>query len=135
MARYMRIGSASFGGTPLPLPVSLRLSRRVEPQPAVGDSHTFAASVETAAPMLTADLRLRDTASAEALTPGEKADLSFTIRSTEAGRPSRNVTLTGAVLVGVELNYEQTDPASATLRFVAESDDGLTDCFSAGDAS
>lgn len=135
MPRYTRIRSVSFDSTPLALPVSLRLSRRCEPQTAGGDDDTFVTSVQTTQPMLTAELRTRDTATAENLSLGRRGELSFTVQAAEQGGAWRNVALAGAVLVAVELTYEQTASALATLRFVAEAESGNTDPFSAGDAS
>jgi hypothetical protein len=133
MARTTRIESVAFGAAPLPLPVSVRLSRRAEPRPAIADEDAFAASVELGPPVLSAEVRLRDTSAAEGLSLGQQDDLTFTVQSAEAGTAGRNVTLSGAVLVAVELSYEQTDVAAATLRFVAESATG-SDPFAAGDA-
>ena len=134
MDRYVRIQSVTFGETSLPLPVSVRLSRHSEAKAAAGDNDAFATSVEISQPTVIAEVRLRATAPAEGLTLGQQADLSFTVAPTRSGCPGRTVTLSGAVLVTVELSYKQSDMATALLRFVAEADDGNQDPFSAGDA-
>ncbi len=133
MGRYTRIGSVEFDSSPLPLPVSVRVSRRAEPLPASGDNHAFATSVETATPVFSAEVRIRDTSAAEQLDLGQRGDLGFTVRAAEQDKPHRRVTLKGAVLLAVELAYEQTEAADATLRFVAEAETGSQEPFSAGD--
>jgi len=77
------------------------------------------------------EVRLRDTAAAEALSLGQQANLSFTVAAADSASASRTVTVSGAVLMAVELAYEQATLATATLRFVAEAPDGITDPFSA----
>ena len=134
MERYQRITSVAFDQTALPLPLSVRLSRRAEPQPAAGDSDGFATSVQLGCPLIVAEVRIRGTAAAEGLSLGARGTLALTIAPTGGGQPSRTVTLIGAILTAIELSYEQTSMASATLRFVAEADDGDTDPFSAEEA-
>jgi len=131
--RYLSIKTASFAGAPLPLPVSLRLSRSAEPQPAAGDGDVYTTSVELGTRRLTAELAIRDTAAAEALSLGQAGDLACTIASTKSGSADRSITLTGAVLAAIELSYQQSAMATATLRFVAEAGDGGQDPFSAED--
>ena len=113
MSRYVGIASAAFDGIALPLPLSVRLSRQCQTSPAGGDGDLFATSVQIARPALAVEVRIRDTAVAEGLSLGRHGVLSFTV--------------TGAVLASVELSYEQIIPATATLRFVVQADDGLTD--------
>jgi hypothetical protein len=134
MERHLGISSVSFGQTALPLPLSLRVSRQAQVAPAGGDADVYATSVQLARPTIAAEARIRDTAAAEGLSLGQKADLSFTIASTQGNSPGRRVTLNGAVLVAIELAYEQSSPATATLRFVAEAQDGQTDPFAAEEA-
>ena len=132
--RYLSIKRACFDGNGLPLPVSLRLSRWAEPKPAASDGDVYATSVELAAPRLTAELTIRGTAVAEALWLGQEGDLACTIAAAKSGSADRDITLAGAVLVAIELSYQQSAMATATLRFVAEADDGMQDPFSAEDA-
>ncbi len=51
------------------------------------------------------------------------------------GAAPRRIVLTGAVLTAVELTYEQSSMATATLRFVAEATDGQQEPFLAEDVS
>ena len=131
MGRYVRIQSVTFGQTELLLPLSVRLSRHSEASPARSDNDLFATSIEIVQPALVAEVRIRDTAVAEDLSLGQQGDLSFTVCSTTSGGSSRVVELSDAVLVSVELAYEQSAMATALLRFVAESDDGAQEPFSA----
>jgi hypothetical protein len=134
MHRYGRIECMSFGQTALPLPLSVRIGRVADVAPARGQNDAFATSVQMTAPRLTAEVRIRGTAVAEALTPGEQDTLTFTIAPTESGQSGRSVALAGAVLTAVELAYEQAGLATAVLRFVAEADPGTVSPFSAEDA-
>ena len=134
MGRYTNIESASFGQTALSLPLSVRLSRQCRPNPARGDNDVFDTNVEISDVCIVAEVRLRDTAVAEGLLLGQQDTLSAIIAPAETGESSRTVTLTGAVLVAVELSYEQTAMATALLRFTAESSDGQTDPFGAEDS-
>jgi len=134
MGRYTDIHSVSFAGSVLPLPLSARIVRKVEISPAGGEE-AFATSVQTAEAAVTAEVRIRDTAAAEALSLGEQGELVLTIGASESGQAGRAVTLAGAVLSAVELAYEQSSMASAVLRFVAEAAGGGSDPFSAEDES
>ena len=131
MDRYQRITSVTFGALSLPLPLSARLSRKAEPQTARADNDLFATSVQLSAPQMMAEVRIRGTAAAEALSLGQRGTLAITVSPTEAGKASRTIRLAGAVLTAVELAYEQASMAAATLRFAAEADNGGTDPFSA----
>ena len=133
MSRYANIETVTFDQTSLPLPLSVRLSRKVEPKGAGGDGDLFATSIEISRPLLTAELRLRQTAVAESLSLGQQGDLLLVVSSTRDGSPPRQVTLSGAVLIAVELTYEQSAMATAVLRFVAEAADGQQEPFSAED--
>jgi hypothetical protein len=128
--RYVCIKSLVFDDSPLPLPLSVRLSRQGQTSPAGGDGDLFATSVQIARPVLAVEVRIRDTSASENLTLGRRGTLSFVVAAA-SGAGSRRVTITGAVLAAVELSYEQIAPAVATLRFVAEADDGLTDPMAA----
>ncbi|HPK71953.1 MAG TPA: hypothetical protein PLN93_08430 [Vicinamibacterales bacterium] len=77
---------------------------------------------------------MRGTAAAEALSPGQIGTLTFVVGPAAAGQAPRRVTLAGAVLTGADVAYEQAGFAEATLRFVAEAADGLTDPHAAEDA-
>ncbi len=133
MERYGRIQSVTFGQTPLPLPLSVRVSRRAEPMPAAGQEAAFATSVQIDAPVITAEVRLRGIAVPEGLSLGQRDTLSIVIDPTRAGQAGRSIMLAGAVLVAVETVYEQTAMAAATLRFVAEADQPDSDPFAAED--
>jgi hypothetical protein len=128
MSRYVGIEELTFGGAALPLPLSLHLSRQVAALPAGGDNDFFATSVQLSRPTLMAEARIRDTAAAEGLSLGRREDLSFTVAASD-GQQRRRITLAGAVLIAVELHYEQAAVAAATLRFLAEADDGGDDPF------
>ncbi len=134
MGRYYRIQAASFGDTDLPLVVSARVSRQAEPLPAAGSDHRFATSVQLRPAGVAVELRLRATRVAEGLTVGDRAELRFTAMPADASSPMRQVTVAGAVVTAVEIGYAQNAPAVATLRFAAESADGLTDPAAAEDA-
>ncbi|HOG29192.1 MAG TPA: hypothetical protein PLT35_07920 [Vicinamibacterales bacterium] len=134
MNRYTRIQSVTFDGVDLPLPLQVRVSRRCEPQAAAGDGDAFVTSVQCSRPVLAAEVRLRGTAAAEALSPGQIGTLTFVVGPAAAGQAPRRVTLAGAVLTGADVAYEQAGFAEATLRFVAEAADGLTDPHAAEDA-
>lgn len=131
MDRYANIETLTFGQTSLPLPLSVKLSRQVDPAPAASDSDVFATSVEISRASLAAEVRLRGTAAAEGLSLGQQDDLVLTVAATASGDLPRTITLSGAVLVAVELSYEQSAMAVATLRFVAEAADGSQEPFSA----
>ena len=133
MSRYAGIQAASFGSTALPLPISLRLARKAEPLRAAGDNDGFETSLQLGPASLTAELRIRGTATAEALAVGSQNTISVTIAPSTGTQAARTVTLAGAVLLAVELNYEQGKTASATLRFAAEAPNGNVDPFSAED--
>ena len=131
MGRYTRIQSIIFGQTPLPLPLSVRLSRRAEALSAGGDDDAFATSVQIGRPVVLADVRIRGTATAEELSLGQIETLSFTVAPAESGQSARQITLAQAVLVAIELIYEQATMTVARLQFVAEAQVGTTDPFSA----
>jgi len=131
MSRYRQIQSVSFGETSLPLPMSVRLSRRAETAPAVADNEAFATSVQILPAAIVAEVRIRGTAVAEALELGQQATLGFTVAPAQSDAPSRSVTITGAILSDVELEYDQASMATARLRFVAEASDGSTNPYTA----
>jgi hypothetical protein len=134
MARYGHIESVTFGQTALPLPLMVRVERRAEAIPAAGQDGEFATSVQMGGTSIAAEVRIRDTAVAESLSLGEQDNLSFTIAPSGPDQNGRSITLTGAVLVAVELTYDQSSMAVASLRFVAEASNSTTDPFSAEDS-
>ena len=131
MERYGAIENATFGETDLPLPISVRLLRRAQAQPAAGDSDAFQTSIQLDPPATCVEVRIRDTAVAESLSLGQVDALSVQLGPTRSGQSRRTVSITNAVLTGIELQYEQNAPASAKLSFVAETTDGSIDPFSA----
>jgi len=135
MERYSGIQSVTFGQTTLPLPVSIRVSRQAEPKPAGRDSDAFTSSVELGRGALGIEVRIRDTSAAEGLWPGQTGALSFQLGPTRSGQSPRSISISSAVLVSIELEYEQTGPTGACLSFLAESEDGQTDPFSAQEPS
>ncbi len=135
MARYTAIQSVGFGGVTLSLPLSVRITRKAAAAPISGDDDAFATSVQTAPTTILTEVRTRDVAAADALTPGQQATLTLTSGPTESSQAGRVITLTGAILTAVELNYDQSAMAAAILYFVAEAADGNTDPFTAEDES
>jgi len=131
MERYGTIASVTFGQISLPLPISVRLRRRAEPQPASGDGDAFTTSVQLDRRLIGVEVRIRGTAAAEDLSLGQKAPLSIQLSPTRSGQAGRTVSISDAVLTGIELQYEQTAPATAKLDFLAEATDGNTDPFAA----
>ncbi len=134
MNRFGRIASATFGATNLPLPLSVKLSRRAEANSIGGDNDAFVTSVQLAGTSMAAELRIRGTAVAEGLSLGQQATLTCTLTPASSGQSGRTITLSGAVLVGIDLDYEQTSMATATLRFLAESAGADSDPFAAEDS-
>jgi hypothetical protein len=131
MPRIDSITQASFDGVPVALVLSARVGRSAAPKPLASDYARFATSVQIGTPVLTAELRTRDVATAESLALGRAGRLEFTTAATAAEQPARRVTLDGAVLYAAELVYEQASAAVAVLRFMLESGDALTDPFAA----
>jgi hypothetical protein len=126
--RYSGIEDLAFGTVALPLPLSVHISRQLAALPAGSDAELFATSIQTGRPTLLAEAKVRDISVAEALELGSKADLSFVVACSD-GSGKRRITLGGAVLIAVELGYEQSSMATATLRFLAEASDGLIEPF------
>ena len=131
MERYGAITAVTFGSTALGLPMSVRLARSARPLPAGNDRDAFDTSVELDRPTITAEVRLRDTAAAEALCLGQADILSILAAPTRSGQAGRTLSLNSAVLTGMEILYEQGAPAAAMLTFVAEAADGDADPFTA----
>jgi hypothetical protein len=134
MDRYSRISWAKFGTTSLPLVLWAKVTRRAEPQVGAGDGDKFATSVQMGPPLLSAEVRIRGTTAAEALTLGSQGDLTLEILPAAKAGTARTITLAGAVLTAIELQYEQSEMATANLKFVAESRDGQGDPFGAEDS-
>ncbi|MHC4981547.1 MAG: hypothetical protein ACYTF6_00050 [Planctomycetota bacterium] len=134
MARYGRIESVTFGQTSLPLPLSVRVERRAGTIPAAGQNDAFATSIQLDTPTIAAEVRIRGTDVAESISLGQRDTLSFEIAPSQSGQDGRRITLTDAVLAAVELAYDQSSMAVATMRFVAEAVDGTVDPFAAEDS-
>ena len=134
MNRYMHIDAARFGAIDLPLPLSVKLVRCCQPLPAGGDAETFATSIQLGRPVISAEVRIRDTAVAESLPLGQAGTLAFTVAPTRGGQAGRTVSMEGAVLHAVELTYEQAAMACAVLRFAAEAPGGNQDPVAAEDS-
>ncbi|MBS3734481.1 MAG: hypothetical protein KGY99_06090 [Phycisphaerae bacterium] len=135
MTRYGRIETVAFGGTQLPLVLSVRVCRRGEARCAGGQIDRFATNVEFAASRVEVEVRLRGTATAETLTLGTVGTLTFAVAAMSGDEPGRVVTIAGAVLAAVEAAYEQSSAAVAVLRFTAESVGGDADPHHAEDAA
>ena len=133
MRRYLAIASVTFGSVELAGPRSVRLARSAVPSPARGDDQRLPSSVELIDAALTVDLVVRDTRSAEGLAIGQQDTLEIVLAPDAADAPARAVRVEHAILSAVELYYGQSAPAEATLRFVAQCPDGLTEPFSAED--
>ena len=131
MERYGAIANLTFGQINLPLPILVRLSRRADPKPASRDSDAFITSVQLDPPAIAIEVRIRDTAAAEELSLGQTDLLSIDLLPTRGGQAGRTISIGNAVLTGIELQYEQTAPATAKLSFLAEAADGNTDPFAA----
>lgn len=102
-----------------------------EPKPAGSDADAFLTSIQLERPVIRVEVRIRDTAVAESLSLGQMHVLSVQLAPTRSGQTGRTVSISNAVLMGIELQYEQAAPASAKLSFVAEAVDGNTDPFAA----
>jgi len=135
MSRFASIQSVSFGQTSLGLPLSVRIARTAQTVPAAGDNDAFTTSIQLGTSSVVAEVRVRDVAVAEDLVLGQKATLSLRSNPTESGQAGRDITLAGAVLIAIEIAYEQASMAAATLRFIAEADQGATDPFDAENAA
>ncbi len=131
MERFGDIVSVTFGQTDLSLPVSVRVLRRAQPRPAGGDSDAFPTSIQLDRPVMEIEVRLRGTDVAESLSVGQAEVLTAHLAPTRSGQAGRTVSIDKAVLVRIELHYEQSTPASATLGFCAASPDGGLDPFAA----
>jgi hypothetical protein len=134
MERYGAIANVSFGQIPLPLPISASLSRRAEPKPACRDSDAFISSVQLDRRAIGVEVRIGDTAAAENLSLGQTDVLSIELLPTRSGQTGRKLSIGNAVLTGIELQYQQTAPATAKLNFLAEATDGTNDPFAAQEA-
>lgn len=131
MTRYSQILSAGFDGVELALPLSVKVGRRVEVLPLGGDGDRYSPSAQWGDPVVSVQVKLRDLAAAEALTPGRQGQLTFTTRPADPAAAPRALTVARAVLAGVETVYEQSSIATAVLTFVALSVDGLAEPFAA----
>ncbi|MDY7011542.1 MAG: hypothetical protein SVV80_12445 [Planctomycetota bacterium] len=134
MERYGAISDATFDQISLSLPISVRLMRRAEPAPMGGDSDAFITSVQLSRPVISIEVCIGDTAVADGLSIGQVGVLSVEIAPTRSGQTGRVITITNAVLTGIEFQYEQSAPAVVKLTFSAEAADGDTDPFTAQEA-
>jgi hypothetical protein len=134
MNRYTRVENVSFGSAELPLVLSVKLTRHCQPLPAGSDDEFFATSVQLGRPLISAEVRLRDTAAAEALPLGQIGTLAFRVGGASHGQAGRSIELQGAVLHSMELTYEQAAMACAVLRFVAAAPQGNQDPLVAEDS-
>jgi hypothetical protein len=133
MSRYVRIRSAAFDGLELPLPLSVRLLRGVQTAPLTAEARFRPSSVQIVSPVLNVEVRIRATAVAETLEPGRSGQLLVTVLPSVSMDPVRLLRLDTALLLTVELQYKQSNAATATLRFVGESPDGEQAAFTAED--
>lgn len=135
MERTTRIHSVRFGSQALGLTMWARFSRKVQPQPVAGDADAFARGAQFGPATLVAEIKIRDVAAAESLSPGLVAALCVQVSDAGAAGPARSVEISQALLTAVELEYAQGSPAAAVLRFEAQSPDGQTNPFSAKEES
>jgi len=133
MDRFTRIQSVTFGEQALGLPLWAKVFRRVEPLSAAGDADRFTRSVQFGPAVTGAEVKVRDVAAAEGLSPGQKDTLTLHVVAADASRSDRVIEIAGAVLTAVEIEYAQGAPAAAVLRFEAESSDGQANPFAAED--
>ncbi len=129
MERYGDITSATFDQTALPGPISIRLLRQTKPSPMGGDNDAFTTSIQLSRPVISIEIRIRDTAVADGLSLGQAGVLAIEIAATRNGQNGRSISITDAVLTGIEFQYEQSAPAVAKLTFTAEANEGNTDPF------
>jgi hypothetical protein len=135
MDRYGAITQMTFGSLSIGLPLSVRFSRRAEPLPEANEAEAFATSVQLGQPLITVEVRTRDTAVAEALYLGQAEVLEIQAAPTRAGQSDRTISVDRAVVTGLEVEYEQTAPATARICFLAEATDGQTDPFQSRESS
>ena len=128
------IESAAFGQTELSSPISIRIARRAEPLIKFGDDEMFSRSVQLDERTIQVELRLRNTTIAENLSLGQADVLSIHLSACGINQTDRNITITDAVLIGMEMEYAQATNPVAKLTFLAEAQDGNTDPFFAEDA-
>lgn len=133
MERYARIESVTFDNIPLALPLSLRLLRQCQPLPAASDGDAFTSNIQLSLPTITVELRVRGTKSAESLSLGRAGTLQAVLSPSCSGQPVRRITLDGAVLHSIELDYAQAAFATAALKFTLAAPDPTTDPFAAED--
>jgi hypothetical protein len=130
MERYGDILGVTFAGGVLALPISVRLARVARPRPAGGDGDAFATSVQLDRPLVSVEVRIRDSAAAESLSLGQSGTLSVEIGATRSGQQGRILYVQQAVVTGIELEYRQAAPAVAVVTFTGEAVDGGIDPFS-----
>lgn len=129
--RYSRILSANFDGGDLPLPMTVQVARKAVELPSGGDADIFNTSIQIERPVVEAIIRIRGTAAAEQLVLGQSGSLIVQIASADGQAPDRTITICQAILTDIEIEYQQTSPAVASLRFVSQSSNGMVDPFGA----
>lgn len=134
MERYTNIKSAMFGDRPLDLPMSVRLFRKAQ-EVAAGSSQAMPTMVQLGQVVVGAEVKLRGMACGEALALGAQETLSLVMGSSQAAGRDRTITMAGAVLTAVELDYSQSAPACCTLRFLAQASQDNLDPLVAKEAT
>ena len=118
MSRFTRIEEVRFGGRVISLPLSVRLGRRSEAIPGMGDGDLLPSAIQIGSVTILVEVRVRDCQAAEELSLGDQGQLRLVMRSSD-GQRCRQITLACAVLTASEIQYEQHAPASALLKFAA----------------
>ncbi len=134
MERYGDITSATFDQTALSGPVSVRILRQAKPAPMGSDNDAFSISIQLSRPVINIEIRIRDTAVADGLSLGQAGVLAIEIAPTRSEQNGRSISITDAVLIGIEFQYEQSAPAVAKLTFTAQANEGNTDPFASQEA-
>jgi hypothetical protein len=118
MPRFTRIESIEFASQPLPLPLSVQLSRHAEPIAGIADGDLLPSAIQLSHAAITIEARIRSCQIAEELSLGQQGRLQLTTRSAD-GQTLRQLTVDNAVLTSIQIQYEQNSPASAVLKFTA----------------
>jgi len=124
MPRYIHIHSLKFGDAEIPLPLSVRISRKALSHPASDECGVFPANIQIGRNGLQVEIRTRAVAVAESFPLGLCDRLEFITQATQSHFPQRKIRIAAALLTDAEIVYEQRSPATAILRFEVESPDG-----------
>jgi hypothetical protein len=124
MPRYIHIHSLKFGEVEIPLPLSVRITRKTLSHPAADECELFPANIQISRNSLQVEIRTRAVAVAESFALGLCDRLEFTTQAAQSHFPQRKIWIDSALLTDVEVVYEQRSPATAVLRFEVESPDG-----------